>query len=146
MNNLSKLPIRLKELMQEKELNAAKLAKDLKIEQSVISKFLKGQRLPSLATLVKLADYFNCTTDYLLGETDILDDRAFKQRPPFEEQLSFLLKYFNKTKYRLKFDAEVAEDTINNWHKGKYEPNIENLLRLKKAFDCSLDFIIGREI
>ena len=146
MDILSKLSERLKDLMEEQGLNNSALADKLNIEQSEISKYVRAVRVPATMTLVKLADYFNCTTDYLLGLSDILDDRAFKQRPPFNEQLSFLLKHFQISKYRLEKDTGLSEMAVNRWHKGKYEPTAESLVRLAKYFDCSVDFILGREV
>jgi len=145
MDNLSKLPERLKELMEEAEISTPRLAEKLNLEHSVISKFLRGDRLPSAATLVMLADFFHCTTDYLMGRSNVLDERTFLTRPPFNEQLSFLLNYFHITKYRLEQDVGFAEVVVNRWHKGKYEPNLESLIRLADHFDCSVDFILGRE-
>ncbi len=146
MENLSKLPERLKELMEEAEVNAPKLAKIIDIDHSAISKFLNGERLPSATTLVKLADFFHCTTDYILGVSDILDERTFKRRPPFSEQLLFLLSYFKTSKYRIEKSTGISEITVNNWQKGKYEPTVESLIKLSKHFNCSVDFILGREV
>ena len=146
MDIMSKLPERLKDLMAEAELSTPQLAEKINIDHSAISKFLNAERLPSATTLVNLADVFNCTTDYLIGKSDILDDRAFKQRPPFSEQLTYLLKYFKITQYRLIKEAKIAEQTVINWRKGKYEPTIESLIKLSKYFKCSVDFILGREI
>ena len=119
MDILSNFVERLKELMEEADISGRRLSEKVNLEHSEISKFLRGDRVPSTPSLVKLADYFNCTTDYLLGLDDILDDRKFKQRPPFNEQLSFLLKYFKTSKYRLEKETKIAELTVNNWHKGK---------------------------
>lgn len=146
MDILSKLSERLKELMEEAGLNNSALAEKINFEQSEISKFLRAERMPSAATLVKLADFFNCTTDYILGLSDVLDDRKFKQRPPFSEQLNFLLKYFKVSKYRIEKDAGISEMAINRWQKGLYEPNIDSLIKLAKQFKCSVDFVLGREV
>ena len=146
MDILSKLSERLKDLMEEAELKAVALGEKIGFEQSEISKFLRAERMPATTTLVKLADFFNCTTDYLLGLSDILDDRTFKQRPPFNEQLSFLLKYFGKSKYRLEKDTGLSEMAVSRWSKGIYEPTPESLVRLAKYFKCSVDFILGREV
>lgn len=146
MDILSKLPERLKDLMQEAELNVPALSDKINVEASAVLRIVKGERLPSATTLVNLADVFNCTTDYLLGLSDILDDRKFKTRPPFGEQLNFLLKYFNITQYRFIKETKIAEQTVINWRKGKYEPNVESLVKLAKHFKCSVDFILGREI
>jgi len=145
MNILSKLSERLKDLMEEAEINTPALSAKINVEQSAVLRFIKAERLPSATSLVKLADFFNCSTDYLLGLSDTLDDRSFKQRPPFNVQLGALLKYFHITKYRLVKDTGLSEETVNNWHKGKYEPNVESLVKLANHYNCSVDFILGRE-
>lgn len=145
MEYLSKLPERLKELMEEAEIGTPALARKIDLDHSEISKFLRGDRLPSATTLVTLADFFHCTTDYLLGLSDILDERSFKQRPPFREQLTFLLDYFHISKYRLEKGTNLSEEVVNRWHKGKYEPNVESLIRISKYLNCSVDFVLGRE-
>ena len=145
MDILSKLSERLKDLMSEAEIKTPALAEKTNLEQSVISKFLRAERMPSAKSLVTLADYFHCSTDYLLGLSDVLDEREYKQRPPFNEQLSFLLEHYNVTKYRLEKDTKLTEETVNRWHKGKYEPTVESLVRLATYFNCSVDFILGRE-
>lgn len=145
MDILSKVSERLKDLMTEADIKALELAERTRIDQSVISKFLRAERLPSAKTLVALADFFYCSTDYLLGRTDSLEESSFKQRPPFSKQLSFLLSYFHITKYRLEKETKLTEETVNRWHKGRYEPTVESLIRLANYFDCSVDFILGRE-
>lgn len=42
-----------------------------------ISKYEQGLANPSLETLTKLADIFDCTVDYLLGRTDDRDNKVF---------------------------------------------------------------------
>lgn len=65
-----KFPERLKELMVEMNLNQSQLAKELNIDQSVIGRWLTNSRKPTVDSLIKLALYFKCTTDYLLGLSD----------------------------------------------------------------------------
>ena len=141
MSNLSES---LKDLMEEAEINAPALAKATGIDSSTILTFLRGDGLPYVDTLITLADYFKCSTDYLLGLTDKLSEEVFRQRPPFKEQLTFLLKHFNVTKYRMEKDTGLAEKTVNRWHNGKTQPTVDSLIRLAKYFDCSVDFILGR--
>lgn len=43
------------------------ICKDTGITEASLSHYLNGTRLPGCETLVKLADFFGCTTDYLLG-------------------------------------------------------------------------------
>ena len=145
MDILSKLSERLNDLMDEAEINISTLAQCTGLNVSVISRFLSRERMPSYKTLIKIADFFNCTTDYLVGLTDSWNETNFKKCPPFNEQLDFLLNYFNVSKYKLEKDAKLQEETVNRWHKGKYEPTIENIIKLANNFKCSVDFILGRE-
>ena len=40
------------------------------IEQSLLSKYETGERIPPAETLIKLADLYDVSIDYLLGRTD----------------------------------------------------------------------------
>ncbi len=58
---------RLKELRNEKELSQTALAKELKVSQRSISSWETGFRQPDYETLRLIAEFFEVTTDYLLG-------------------------------------------------------------------------------
>lgn len=40
------------------------------IEQALLSKFENGERIPPTETLVKLADFYNVSIDYILCRTE----------------------------------------------------------------------------
>lgn len=61
--------IRIKELRESKNITQLKLAMDLGTNQNNISRYETGEREADYATLIKLADYFNVTIDYLLYRT-----------------------------------------------------------------------------
>ena len=61
----------LKKLREKKKLTQTKVGIDVGLSQEVISHFEIGNSKPNIDNLIKLADYFNCSTDYLLGRTDI---------------------------------------------------------------------------
>lgn len=141
---MSKLSENLKCLMNDAGIKSAALADAIGIDQSTVLSLLRGEGLPYIDTLVKLADYFSCSTDYLLGLTDDYSGTQFKQRPPFSQQLTIILAHFNVTKYRMEKDTGIAEKTVNRWHNGKTQPTCESLIKLANYFDCSVDFILGR--
>lgn len=62
--------ILLKELRLEKAISQAKLAEILGLTQDSISLWEKGKSLPATPYLIKLADFFGVSTDYLLGRSD----------------------------------------------------------------------------
>ena len=63
MENLRKI----RELRNKSQLQ---LSMALEISQESISKYETGNAFPSREILIKLADYLNCSIDYLLNRTD----------------------------------------------------------------------------
>ena len=61
---------RLKSMRLEAKLTQKELAEKLKIGQNTYSYWEKGIRKPVGENLNKLANFFNVSTDYLLGNTD----------------------------------------------------------------------------
>jgi len=57
-------------LIQKKQITTYKVMKDTGIPKSVIYYWVTGERKPASEHLTKLADYLDCSTDYLLGRTD----------------------------------------------------------------------------
>lgn len=62
--------MKLKELRKEKGISQLKLAMDLAMNQNTISRYETGEREADYKTLIKIADYFDVSIDYLLGRTD----------------------------------------------------------------------------
>jgi len=62
--------MKLKELRLESGLNAKDFADKIKIEYSKYWNWESGRSKPDYLTIIKLANYFNVSTDYLLGLTD----------------------------------------------------------------------------
>ncbi|GED04325.1 helix-turn-helix domain-containing protein [Bacillus atrophaeus] len=58
---------RLVELRKSKKLTQQGLANRLKITRSSLSQYEIGKRQPDYETLKKIADFFEVSTDYLLG-------------------------------------------------------------------------------
>lgn len=62
--------MRLKEIRKERGISQLKLALDLNMNQNTVSRYENGSRQADYATLIKLADYFKISIDYLLERTD----------------------------------------------------------------------------
>lgn len=57
----------IKELRENKKISMAKIAEALEIPKGTYASYEYGQREPNIEMINKLANYFNVTTDYLLG-------------------------------------------------------------------------------
>ncbi len=61
---------RLKELMQELNLNNTELQRKTGLSNQAISNWLNNKAEPSLSSLKVLAVFFNCSIDFLAGLKD----------------------------------------------------------------------------
>jgi len=64
----------LKQLRNDMDLTQAELAKKIGVTTSSIGMYETEVRNPSYEVVVKLANFFNVSTDYLLGNTDSKND------------------------------------------------------------------------
>lgn len=62
--------MRLKNLRKKRGISQLKLAMDLNMNQNSISRYENEVRQADYATLIKFADYFGVSIDYLLERTD----------------------------------------------------------------------------
>lgn len=79
---------KLKQLRLEKHLTQSDMAKMLDITVSAYGNYELGQREPNLETLIKLADYFQVSVDYLIGH-----DNAIMKRPYSEIAENFIKEF-----------------------------------------------------
>ena len=67
---------RISELRKQAGMSQFQLAKVLDIATSTLGMYETGKREPSLKVMNRIANYFNVTTDYLLGRPEKKDDDA----------------------------------------------------------------------
>lgn len=72
---------RLRALREDNDLTQEQLAETLHISRKTLSNYETGYRTPSIYLVVKIADYFNVSTDYLLGRTNIVKPYPKKIKP-----------------------------------------------------------------
>ena len=64
------MKLRIRDMREDNDLTQQKIADVLLCDQSLYSKYERGEREIPLALLIKLADYYNTSLDYLVGRTD----------------------------------------------------------------------------
>lgn len=144
--NMSNFAERLTELIFDCGTNPTKLSEELGLANATVSHYVTGRYLPTVENVILLANYFNCTTDYLLGVTEENNTHNFKPCPPFGERLIFLCGHFGMSRYKLRQKTGISETTMRYWIKGKTNPTIINIVKIAEEFGCSVDFVLGREI
>lgn len=147
MDLLSQFGERLRELIADSGLTADKLSKAINqhVDDIYHWKSGKGKFMPSVANLIKLADYFVCSVDFLLGleEENYLTD--IKPRPPFTEWFRTAVESKGFTLYSLGEKTQMGTKHYYRWIKGESEPSIDSLVRIASVLDCSIDYLLGRD-
>lgn len=99
-----------KALRKEKGLSQVQLAEALNVSKACISMIEIGKNEPTANTLLKYADFFQCSTDYLLGrEDDFGNITVHTEKPaPLPQDELHLLEVYRKL------------DTVNKMHVSAY--------------------------
>ncbi|MBS5145488.1 MAG: helix-turn-helix transcriptional regulator [Butyricicoccus pullicaecorum] len=63
--------IRIRDLREDSDLTQREIADYLMCDQSLYSKYERGERVLPLEIAVKLAQYYHTSIDYLVGLTDV---------------------------------------------------------------------------
>jgi len=72
---------RLRELRKSKKINQSILAEYMGVTQATLSAWETERYAIDSKSLMRLADYFDCSTDYLLGRVDY-PELVIKKGPP----------------------------------------------------------------
>ena len=62
--------MRIKELRKSRHISQLKMAMDLNMTQNTLSRYETGDREPGINQLIRIADYFHVSIDYLIGRSD----------------------------------------------------------------------------
>ncbi|MGN0781724.1 MAG: helix-turn-helix domain-containing protein [Christensenellales bacterium] len=140
---------RFNELIIYAETTPKKMSADLNHNIHDIYHWKSGTArfMPSLKNIIMLADYFNCSIEFLLG----IDDEnklphPKKQLPDFGAHFKKVLKEKGSNLYRLSLLAGCKNTSpYYDWINGKSTPRIDSLYKISKVLDCSIDYLLGRE-
>lgn len=68
---MSALSQRLLELRTERALSQAQIAKEVGVVVRAYQRYEYGQREPQLEVLIRMADFYGVSLDYLVGRSDV---------------------------------------------------------------------------
>ena len=79
MRNSKELSIVIKLVAQNKNIKIGKMLSDCGLNKNALSTMQSGGYLPRTENIVKIADYLDCSVDYLLGRTDNPDSHKISK-------------------------------------------------------------------
>lgn len=146
MENLSKFSEQLAELMAEGGFTQTSLAQNMNTSGSKLSLYLADKTMPNYKVFISLIEFFHCSADFLIGLTDYPKHEArYMPVKPFGERLRFLIREHDHSQYAFVKATGISWSILHGWLTGKTFPSLDNLLKLRKHFDCSVDYLLGRE-
>ena len=117
---------RLKKLRKTNKLTQKKLGEKFGLSDSIITMYETGQREPSSETLMKIADYFKVSMDYLVGRVDDPNTEII--------QTNFLDNEGKERKLELQYEKQSKEDSITL-------SELQELIKLINKLGIDLDKI-----
>ena len=64
------MKLRIRDMREDNDLTQQQISEILLCDQSLYSKYERGERDIPITLLIKLADYYNTSIDYLVGRTN----------------------------------------------------------------------------
>ncbi|MBR2614377.1 MAG: helix-turn-helix transcriptional regulator [Clostridia bacterium] len=144
MSILSNFGENLLSLMTEHSLNAPKLAKILNTDRSNITRYLKGERLPTFTNFVNILNYFNISADVVLGLKEFCENKNFLPVQNFNERLLYVMKETKTTQYKICKDLKVSGSSLYKWLTNESLPSVDNIVKLSSFMGVSVDYLLGR--
>lgn len=96
------------QLMERQNISASKLTSECGLSSSALTEWKKGKAKPSAEALIKIANYFDVSVDYLLG-----NDKKGKHSSIVATGMSIArggeIRTYKLSDERLKFLQELAE-------------------------------------
>ncbi len=135
-------------LRKENKLTQPQLAKETGLSKSAISSWESGERIPSAIAIIKLSQYFEVTSDYLLKISNdnkciYYSDKSEIDMSIFRERLLKLRKNMNLTIYDLENILKLSKSALHTWEKGISIPNAQAVIKLADYFNVTTDYLLG---
>lgn len=83
---------RIKKLMKEKNVTAKQVTQDLHISKNSFTYWKQNRNIPRGDILDLLANYFNCSIDYLLGKSETKEKQAILNEQPVYNDMKLLIE------------------------------------------------------
>ncbi len=104
----------LRLLREEKGLSQQALAEMLNISQQAVFKYEKSSNEPDISTLIKLANIFEVTVDYLIGNTEIRERNAKSSAVMLTEQETAHIKLWRSLPNNIQNNFDTLISSIHS--------------------------------
>ena len=132
--------MRIKELRIQNNISQKDLAETIGVAPNTLSQYETGKREPDNSTLIKLAQYFGVTVDYLLK-----NETPSEVPPNFPARLKYLREQKGVSYEQMANDTGYTPEDIEAFENGTKEPEFKTLSQFTDYFDTTMDFLTANE-
>ena len=132
---------RLQDLLIENDLSRLQLSKNIGVSFETLNGYFNRDFYPELSVAIKIAQYFGCSIDYLMG---LSDEFSVIERNDmsFVNTLKKLLKDNNLSIETLMKNLHMSEANFYRWQRKSSVPSMSSLIAIAKYFDVSIDYLV----
>ncbi len=140
---------RIRQLRKERGMTQSELSKILNVQGAAISKY-ESEKIPLTADTIKqLCDFFDVSSDYLLGNSDIPfpnEDLEWRYTV-LSNRLGNILKRYRQ-KFSLSIESmcsklKISKKTYEQLEEGTYTPPFKLIQEISEQTGYSIDFLTG---
>ena len=130
---------KLLELLKSKNITKNKFLTDVKLSRNSFVDWTNRGNIPNGDVLLKIADYFDVSVDYLLDNDDIPN----VGNSTFYQNLENLCKENGTTVTAVVKELKLSTSKVTAWKNGSV-PNGNILVLLANYFNVSVDYLLGK--
>ena len=134
------------ELVSDLEIKTkTEIASTINITYATFSKIYNYGIFPTVPIIIRIADFFNVSIDYLIGNTDNDTFIKAERTKTFQERLYELRIESNiPTIYKLAELIHIHRNNIAQWNNHNSIPLICDVELIADYFNVSIDYLLGR--
>lgn len=133
---------RLEELLIEHNMSKNQLSKVIGVRPDTIYGYYRRNLVPEIHIAKRIADFFNCSLDYLFGLTEQIKNND-NNNLSFPDTIKKLIQENNKSVEKTMKELNISDRTYYRWQSGESKPLTSVIIILAKYFDVSVDYLIG---
>lgn len=136
----------IRDFINNKSITAKIFSRESGVNATTVNDCLHKKYLPNLKNTLNIADYMECSLEYLFGKTDkTLGFSLIPRVIPFYDNLINIMENQGITINQLeKSDLKITYSYFNRWKKGEL-PQLIVLNNLSNYLACTTDMLVGRE-
>ena len=135
---------RIISLISDLGVKKSELPNEIGVDYRSLSNAINYGIIPKPRILIRIADYFNVSIGYLLGQSNQEYFLKSEECSDFKNRFKLLCKDRNLTYYKVSIDCHFDKSYISRCLNKNYLPSLELLEILSEYFNVSIDYLFGR--